>query len=50
MEEKTIIDPEKIILEQIKLLHEESKKEQTTAIEKIGLSQAMAALHKVIME
>lgn len=44
------INPEKILLEQIKLLNEESKKEQTTAIEKVGLSQAMTALYKAIME
>ena len=44
------IIPEKIMMEQIKVLHEESKKEQTTAIEKVGLSQAMAALYKAVMQ
>lgn len=49
MSDKKTFVPDEIMLEQFKILLEESKKEKTTAFEKVAISQAMAALYKAII-
>lgn len=48
--ENHIDEANKIMFEQLKILHEESKKEETTAIEKVGFSQAMVNIYKTVAE
>jgi hypothetical protein len=49
MEEKNhITEANKIMVEQLEMLHAESKKEKTTAIEKALLSQAMVNVYKAM--
>lgn len=38
------------MFEQLEILHVESKKEETTALEKVGLSQAMVNIYKTVMD
>lgn len=51
-EEKTRsweLDANKIIMKQLEILQDESKKEETTASEKVVISQSMANLYSVVI-